>query len=129
MFLFKWYQFKSPQKYNNPETSVEELREMLKDQERVYSSNFGTPTPPMIEELLNGYGYMNLQMEQLEKALLFFNLAVEYYPNSANGYDGLVDFYLYKKDKINALKNANKAFELNKDDYYRDRIKSIKKMN
>jgi len=129
VFLFKWYQFKSPQKYNNPETSVEELREMLKDQERVYSSNFGTPTPPMIEELLNGYGYMNLQMEQLEKALLFFNLAVEYYPNSANGYDGLVDFYLYKKDKINALKNANKAFELNKDDYYRDRIKSIKKMN
>ncbi|WP_347925683.1 alpha/beta hydrolase-fold protein [Pontimicrobium sp. SW4] len=129
VFLFKWYQFKSPQKYNNPETSVEELREMLKNQERVYSNNFGTPTPPMIEELLNAYGYMNLQMAQPEKALLFFNLAVEYYPNSANGYDGLVDFYLEKKDKINALKNANKAFELNKDDYYRNRIKSIKKMN
>jgi len=129
VFLFKWYQFKSPQKYNNPETSVEELREMLKDQERFYSNNFGTPTPPMIEELLNAYGYMNLQMEQPEKASLFFNLAVEYYPNSANGYDGLVDFYLEKKDKINALKNANKAFELNKDDYYRNRIKSIKKMN
>ena len=55
--------------------------------------------------------------------------AVEYYPNSANGYDGLVDFYLEKKDKINALKNADRAFGLNKDEYYKNRIKSIKNMN
>ena len=102
---------------------------MLKNQESVYSNNFGTPTPPMIEELLNGYGYMNLQMGQPEKALMFFNLAVEYYPNSANGYDGLVDFYLEKKDNINALKNANKAFELSKNEYFKNRIKSIKNMN
>lgn len=125
VFLFKWYQFKSPQKYNNPETSVEELREMLKNQESVYSNNFGTPTPPMIEELLNGYGYMNLQMGQPEKALLFFNLAVEYYPNSANGYDGLIDYYLEKNDKMNALKNANKAFELSGSDYHKERVNDL----
>jgi len=129
VFLFKWYQFKSPQKYNNPETSVERLREMLKNQERVYSNNFGTPTPPMIEELLNGYGYMNLQMGQSEKAFMFFNLAIKYYPNSASGYDGLIDFYLEKKDKVNALKNANKAFEISNNEYYGNRIQSIKKMN
>lgn len=126
VFLFKWYQFKSPQKYNNPKTSVEELREMLKDQERVYSNNFGTPTPPMIEELLNGYGYMNLQMEQYEKALLFFNLAIEYYPNSPNGYDSMADYYDAQKDYAKALKFVTKAYELSENNYYRERIDFFK---
>lgn len=59
VFLFKWYQFKSPQKYNNPETTVEELAKLLKQQGEIYSTNFGYPFPPMIEEMFSGYGYMN----------------------------------------------------------------------
>lgn len=129
IFLFEWYQFKSPQKYNNPETSVEELIGLLKIQKKIYTTNFGYSTPPMIEELINGYGYMNLQMEQPEKALWFFNLAVEYYPNSANTYDALVDYYLAKDDKVNALKNANKAFKINGSEYYKSRLESLKQMN
>ena len=126
IFLFDWYQFKSPQKYNNPETTVVELRELIKVQELIYTQNFGYKTPPMIEELFNGYGYMYLQMEQLEKAKMFFELAIKYYPNSANVYDALADYYEAQKDYTNALKLVTKAFEISGSDYHKNRMESLK---
>ena len=33
--LFKWYQFNSPQVYNNPETSIETIVSLLKAQEEI----------------------------------------------------------------------------------------------
>ena len=126
IFLFDWYQFKSPQKYNNPETSVEELRELLRNQEEIYTQNFGYETPPMIEELFNGYGYMNLQMEQSEKAKMFFEMAVKHYPNSASGYDGMVDYYMSVNDTSNAIIEAKKAFALDSSEYYSKRLKELK---
>ena len=126
IFLFEWYQFKSPQKYNNPETPIAEIRELLKDQEEIYFKHFGYPFPPMIEEMLNGYGYMNLQMEQAEKALLFFQLNMEHYPKSANAYDSMADYYEHYKDYHNALKFAIKAYEISGDEYYTERIQRLK---
>ena len=82
IFLFEWYQFKSPQKYNNPATPIEELVSLLKKQEQIYSENFGVPTAPMISELLSGYGYMNMQMEQSEKAFMFFQMNIKYNPKN-----------------------------------------------
>jgi predicted alpha/beta superfamily hydrolase len=126
IFLFQWYQFKSPQKYNNPDTSVEELRELLKKQEAILSEHFGYPTPPMIEEMLNGYGYMNMQMGQPEKAYLFFKMNIDYYPNSANAYDSMADYYQSQNDNASALKYATKAFELSGTDYYKNRMEEFK---
>lgn len=126
VFLFNWYQFKSPQKYNNPNTSVEEITALLTNQEKIYSKHFGYPTPPMIEEMLQGYGYMNLQMEQPEKAYLFFKLYIKYYPLNANAYDSMADYYEAQKDYVNALKFVTKAFEISNDDYYKERIEALK---
>ena len=36
VFLFKWYQFKHPHKYNNPKTSVKEIQALLDNQEQIY---------------------------------------------------------------------------------------------
>lgn len=129
IFCFKWFQFKSPQKYNNPETTVQELQELLKKQEIIYANELGYSVPPMIEELFIGYGYMNLQMAQPEKALMFFNLAVKHYPNSANGYDALADYYTENNDKAEALKNANKAYKLSGSDFYKEKLEKIKLKN
>lgn len=129
VFLFKWYQFKTPQKYNNPETTVEELAELLEKQEEIYSTHFGYPFPPMIEELLNGYGYMNLHMGQPEKSFLFFKLNIEYYPKSANAYSSMADYYEAKNDPANALKYVTKAFELSGENQYKDRMKELEKKN
>ena len=129
VFLFKWYQFKSPQKYNNPETPVEEIIELLEKQEEIYSKHFGYPFPPMIEELFNAYGYMNLQMGQTEKAFVFFKWAIDYYPMSPNAYDSMADYYESNNDHANALKNVTKAFELSGEIKYKNRIEELEKKN
>jgi hypothetical protein len=127
VFLFEWYQFKSPQKYNNPETSVEELLVLLKKQEEIYSAHFGVPSPPMVQELLSGYGYMYMDIGQPEKALLFFKMNIDFYPKSANAYDSMVDYYERNKEYDKALKFATKAYEISNSDYYKERMEALKK--
>ncbi len=125
--LFKWFQFKSPQKYNNPETSIDEIRVLLNNQEAVYTKHFGYKTPPMVEELFNGYGYMNLQMEHPEKALLFFNMAIKYYPKSASVYDAMADYYISQKNRDKAIEFIDKAYKISNSDYYKEKLDSLKK--
>jgi predicted alpha/beta superfamily hydrolase len=126
VFLFNWYQFKNPPKYNNPETTVDELRVLLKKQEAIYTNNFGYPTPPMIEELFSAYGYMNMQMGAPEKAEFFFKKSVEYYPNNANNYDSLAEYYESQNDNKNALKFATKAFEISGSDQHKEKAEKLK---
>lgn len=126
IFLFNWYQFKIPEKYNNPNTTVGELTELLKKQEEIYLAHFGYHVPPMIEELLNGYGHMNMQMGQTERAHLFFKMNVHYYPKSANAYDSMAGYYEVQNDIPNALKFAQKAAELSDNEYYKTRIRELK---
>ena len=127
IFLFEWYQFKSPQKYNNPETPLEGLISLLKEQEQIYTEHFGVPTAPMIDEMLNGYGYMNMEMGQPEKAFMFFEMNIKYNPTSANAYDSMAEYYESQNDKENALKYLNKAYEISGDDYYKERIEALNK--
>lgn len=126
IFLFKWYQFKHPQKYNNPETPIEELIALLKKQEEIYTSHLGYPTPPMLEELLSGYGFMNMQMGQPEKALMFLKMNIEYYPKNPIAFDLMVDYYEYTKDKASALKYAMKAFKIEETEERKSKIEMLK---
>lgn len=126
VYLFEWYQFKSPQVYNNPETTVNELEGLLKNQEVIYTKNFGYKTPPMIEELFNGYGYMNLQMDQPEKAYLFFNKAITYYPDSANAYDAMADYYIAQKNNTKAIEYVEKAYAISGNTYYREKLDALR---
>lgn len=123
--VFEWYQFKSPQVYNNPDTTVETIKQLLKKQEEIYTNAFGYKVPPMVEEMLNGYGYMNLQMGQPDKALLFFQTNIDYFPNSANAYDSMADYYESKDDKIKALTYVTKAFQLTGSEYYKQRMEKF----
>ncbi len=126
VFIFKWFQFKNPPKYNNPETTVDEIKEMLNEQTNIYAKNFGYTVPPMLEEMLNGYGYMNLQMGQPQKAKLFFEMGVKYYPDSANAYDSLSEYYESQEDYKNALKFITKAYELSGSVNHKQRMIDLK---
>ena len=129
VFLFDWFQFQHPPKYNNPETTVDELRDLLNNQEKVYTANLGYAIPPMIEELFTGYGYMNMQMGFPEKAKLFFEMGVKYYPKSANAFDSLAEYYESVEDYSNALKNIKIAFELSGSDTHKKRMEAIQSKN
>ena len=42
-------------------------------------------------------GYMSMDMGKPEKALMYFQLNTEYFPNDANAYDSLADYYEAQK--------------------------------
>ncbi|MCB0705812.1 MAG: alpha/beta hydrolase [Saprospiraceae bacterium] len=123
--IFEWFQWENTDRINSPDTPTEELLRIIKYREKKLENHFGYPAAPYPEELLNMSGYMNMDMQQTEKAKMYFDLTIEYFPNSANAYDSLADYYEAKKDYVNALKSVTKAFELSGDEYYKDRMKEL----
>ena len=124
--LFDWYQMENTDKINSFETTKEELFGIIKHRAEKLKAHFGYSVPPYPEELLNMSGYMNMDMQQPEKAKMYFELAMEYYPKSANAYDSMAEYYEAQGDFANAIKYVTKAFELSDNDYYKKRIEGLK---
>ncbi len=126
-FLFPWYRMRSGfvDVIQNPNSTTEDFIRALDKRFKRLSDKLGYQVYPE-EDLLNNLGYMFLSREP-EKSLLFFDMAIEYYPESANVYDSLADYHLSKKEYDKALENVTKAYEINAIDYYMDRIDDINK--
>jgi predicted alpha/beta superfamily hydrolase len=124
--LFEWYQMENTDKINSFDTPKEELFSIIKYREKKLKEHFNYFEPPYPEQLLNMSAYMNLEMQQLEKAKMYFELAIEYYPQSANAYDSMADYYEAQNDITNALRFVKKASELSEKPYYKNRIQSLK---
>lgn len=94
-----------------PALSADNLESAIK-QYRDFKSDPKT-SPINTESDINSLGYHLLRSNKLGQAIEIFKLNVESYPNSANVYDSLADAYLQKGDKEQAIKNYEKALELN----------------
>lgn len=73
-----------------------------------------TILPP--ENLVNRLGYRRLggrNIEDLAKAIAFFQLNTRNFPESYNAFDSLGEAYEASGDNINAIKNYKKSLELN----------------
>ena len=127
IFHFEWYQMENINKFNSPETSKKELFNIINNRTNKLKSYFGYAVPPYPQELLNVLGYMSLDMEQLEKSKMFFEFAIEFYPDSANVYDSMADYYERNNDYKNALNYAIKAFEISGNANHKQRIENLKK--
>lgn len=126
IFIFEWYQMENTDKINSFDTPKEELYSIIKHREQKLQKHFGYAEPPYPEELLNMSGYMNLDMNQSDKAKMYFELAIEYYPESANAYDSMADYYEAQNDIPNAIRFVEKASQLSSDGYYKNRIQELK---
>ncbi len=62
---------------------------------------------------LNDLGYRLLNTKRVKEAIEIFKLNVETYPQSANVYDSLGEAYMINGDKELAIKNYQRAVELN----------------
>ena len=124
--LFEWYQMENTDKINSFDTSKEELFSIIKQRERKLMKHFGYSEPPYPEELLNMSGYMNMDMDQPGKAKMYFELAIEYYPESANACNSMADYYEAADDIPSALRYVQKASELSDDPYFKNRLQSLK---
>lgn len=126
MSFFNWYEIRDTHKFNDPNTATAELMKIIKKQEERYQKHFGYFTPPFDEGLLNMSGYMFLDMGQTEKSLAFFELAVRYYPKSANAHDSLAEFHASQKNYSKALENAIKAYNLSNSPVHSKKITNYK---
>ncbi len=61
---------------------------------------------------LNSLGYSLMGNKRIDDAIEIFKLNVKLFPESGNMYDSLGEAYFNKGDKVNALINYKKAFEL-----------------
>lgn len=125
--VFQWYQMENTSKFNSPETSKEELSKIIQYRAKKLKTYFKYSVPPYPEDLLNMLGYMSLDMEQPEKAKMFFDFDIEFYPNNPNAYDSMADYYERNGDTANAIKYVSKAFEISGDNYYKERMEALKK--
>lgn len=124
--VFEWFQMENTDKINSFDTSKEDLLGIIKYRAKKLEKHFGYFVAPYPEDLLNMSGYMNMDMQQPEKAKMYFELAVQYYPNSPNVYDSLADYYQSEKNYKEALKNVEKAYQLNPTAYFKEKIEQLK---
>ena len=122
---FEWYQMENTFAINNPETSVDSLRSIIAYRAQKLERQFGYFVPPYPEDLLNISGYMNMDFGQMDKAKMYFEYAIQYYPKSPNLYDSMADFYERNADYISALAYVKKAFALDDQSRYAERIERL----
>ncbi len=124
--VFEWFQMENTDQINAFDTSKETLFRIIKYRENKLKAHFGYLEAPYPEDLLNMSGYMNMEMNQPEKAKMYFELAIAYYPESANAYDSFSEYYESQEDYDNAIKLGRKAFEISGSDYHKKRIETLK---
>lgn len=127
--VFEWYQMENTDKFNSPETSKEELADIVNYRANKLERYFNHAVAPYPEDLFNALGYMSLDMGQVEKSKMFFEFAIKYYQYSANTYDSMADYYERNKDFDSALKFVTKAYKISGNDYYKQRVEDLKKIS
>lgn len=124
MFAFDWWELESPSLFNDPSTPTARLVEIVRHRAEKLTANLGYPMA-MEEDLLEMMGFMALDMEQLEKARAFFELAVEYYPESAAAHDAIAEFLMSQGETRDALVHAKEAARISPSVDRASRITSI----
>jgi len=127
--LFEWFQMENMDKINSPETSIEELLKVINHREEKLQKHFGYQAAPYPEYLFNMLGYMNIDMEQLDKSKMYFEQAIKYFPNSANAYDSMADYFETINDYENTLKHVALAYKISGSDYHKEKLETLKARN
>lgn len=65
-----------------------------------------------VEGTMNSFGYRLMGMKRLDQAIEIFKLNTEAYPQSSNVWDSLGEAYMNKGNKELAIKNYEKALEI-----------------
>ena len=110
-FLFNYYQFRTSIFELNPALDMDST---LQAHFENVSRHLGYKVLPS-ESLVNNLGYTCMGLEKWDKAEVFFKLNIKNYPQSANCYDSLGDFYQSRGNINQAIENYRKALTLGDD--------------
>lgn len=127
-FIFKHYKFPQTQPVNlyfDKRYTVTELKKLINSHYQALSDEMGyTVRPP--EEVINRFGYIFLQQKDNSRAKMFFQLNIDYYPESFNTYDSMGDYYLSEEDKSAAIHYFEKALTLKNKPDIRLKLEKLK---
>lgn len=125
-FLFPWYRLKGLNEFFE-EDAADDPEKLLKKLEEHYakvSEHFGYEVPPS-EPDVNSLGYNFMTMNKPAMAKAMFELNIKNYPESANVYDSMGDFYLDQEDTIQAIEQFKKALELGDSPFTREKLSQL----
>jgi predicted alpha/beta superfamily hydrolase len=121
VYLYDFWELKSPSLYNNPDTPTATLLELIRAQSENRRIFMGYPLP-MEEELLDMLSFMSLDAGQADKARAVLELSAEYYPESGNVHASLTEVCLSVGDFECAERHAGKADALFGGNEYAQRV-------
>jgi hypothetical protein len=105
-FIFDYYKFDLYARYLDNENIRLDI--LLDDHYKNISKQLGYSVKPS-EDFVNGLAYHSLNTKQFKKAKHLFKMNVSNYPESANAFDSLGDFYNGTSDTANAIKYYKQA--------------------
>jgi predicted alpha/beta superfamily hydrolase len=111
-FMFSWYNFEYWSEFytSEPTLTGEELANLIVSHYEKISTKLGHTVSPKEDEM-NRIAYMFLNKLDYERAYPFFKLNIRNYPESANAYDSMGDYYLSISDSTNAIRYFSKSLE------------------
>jgi hypothetical protein len=121
-FLFNFYQFRTSLFDLNPNMNIDSA---LNAHFQNISKRFGYTVLPS-KSLVNNLGYTCMAIKKWDKAELFFKLNLTNFPQDANGYDSLGDFYETTGDIKKAIENYTKALTLGNDPDTKRKLENLK---
>lgn len=125
-FLFPWYRLKGLDQFfmEGAEDDPEKLLAKLDEHYKRVSEHFGYQVPPS-ESDVNSLGYASMQMNRPATAKAMFELNIRNYPESANVYDSMGDFYLDQEDTLQAIEQFKRALELGDSPFTREKLSQL----
>jgi tetratricopeptide (TPR) repeat protein len=110
-FLFSWYRLEGMNKFFLPESdeTADKLIKHLDSHFKKVSEHFGYEVLPP-EPTINSLGY-NFMQSKPDFAYALFDLNIRNYPQSANVFDSMGDYYLAQSDTLKAIEHFKKAID------------------
>lgn len=126
-YLFSWYRMDGLNAFFDRESTstAQDLLDAINAHYEMVSEKF-TYTVHPAENQVNGLGYQFMRNDMPEKAFVMFDLNVKNYPESANVYDSMGDYYVSQSDTVNAIKFFAKAVELWDNPVSSEKLESLK---
>jgi predicted alpha/beta superfamily hydrolase len=125
-FLFPWYRLEGLNEFFREEAKDDpaELLSTLEEHYKQVSEHFGYQVPPSEPDVNSlGYGFVRADKPAMAKAM--FELNIQNYPESANVYDSMGDFYLDQEDTLQAIEQFKKALTLGDSPYTREKLSQL----
>ena len=122
-FLFDFYPFRTSQFSGHPELNEDSV---LAAHYKMVSEKMGYTVLPT-ENSVNELAYSCMGNHKMAEAYKLFIRNTVYYPNSANAFDSLGDYYIAADDKQKAIEAFTKSLNIQETEDTRSKLNDLKK--